>query len=355
MDALTDALSGALLARATEPSRHGVGLPRRTRMTVAFWAAAFPDGDFILRFIDPLTYLTAHRGITHSVLMLPLWAVGLALLFQFLYRRRYPWRAFLGTCALGIGIHIAGDVITSYGTMVLAPLSGWRAQLAVTFIIDPYFTAIIVAGLLGSLRWHRTPMPAVVGLAALVVYVGAQTVLHYRAKEIGDAFIAANGMAHAQAHALPQPFSPFHWLVVVEQPRWYYMSYISFTRRTVRTPPSDAGLLRRVYDSYRPVESAPWHVVPRYGEAPKDIAVAKALWESGAFTGYRRFAMFPAVYRVDRFAEKTCVRFTDLRLALSARITPFRFAACRDNAVGIWKMYYLSEIGDGTELPHAIE
>ena len=151
MDTLTHALSGALLARATEPGDPRPDqLPRRTRMWVGFWAAAFPDSDFVARFIDPLTYLTTHRGITHSVVMLPLWAAGLALLFMLIVRGKYSWRAFVGVCALGIGVHIAGDVITAFGTMIFAPLSYWRAQIPTTFIIDPYFTAIIAGGLVAS-------------------------------------------------------------------------------------------------------------------------------------------------------------------------------------------------------------
>ncbi|HEX9812607.1 MAG TPA: metal-dependent hydrolase [Burkholderiales bacterium] len=352
MDTLTHALSGALLARATEPSGTPT-IPRRTRMAVMFWAAAFPDSDFVLRFIDPLTYLTTHRGVTHSVLMLPFWAIGLALLFQFLYRGRRSWRDFVGICALGIGIHIAGDVITSFGTMVLAPVSTWRAQFPLTFIIDPYFTAIIVAGLSAALHWRDSRAPAVIGLAVLTAYVGVQAGLHYRAKGIGEAYISANGLDRAQAHALPQPFSPFHWLIVVVEPQRYTLSYISLTRTDVRTPPVDAGVLRRVYDSYRPLDRAIWQIVPRYGESVNDREIVRALWDSKVFTRYRRFAMFPAAYRVDRASERTCVRFADLRFALSGRTAPFRYAGCRENSAGDWRMYYVSD--DGTELLYAIE
>lgn len=355
MDTLTHALSGALLARAAEPPLGTATVPRRVRMTVAFWSAAFPDSDFILRFIDPLTYLTTHRGITHSVVMLPLWATGLALLFHFLYRRRYPWQAFVSVCAAGIGIHIAGDVITSFGTMIFAPVSDWRAQLPVTFIIDPYFTIIIIAGLLASWRWQHTRMPATVGLAMLIAYVGAQTVLHFQAKTLGDGFIAENRLTQARVYALPQPFSPFNWLIMVEQPQRYFLSYISFTRGKVHTPPAHAGLLRRVYDSYRPVANPLWREIPRYGESAQDIALAEALWDSTLFARYRRFAMFPAVYRVDRSTARICVRFTDLRFALSGRKPPFRYAACRSNSAPAWRMYYISDSEDGAELLHAVE
>ncbi|MEK6550290.1 MAG: metal-dependent hydrolase [Pseudomonadota bacterium] len=74
MDTLTHALSGALAARAAEPGEAGGKLlPRRARLWLGFWAAAFPDSDFIVRFLDPFIYITTHRGVTHSVVMLPLW------------------------------------------------------------------------------------------------------------------------------------------------------------------------------------------------------------------------------------------------------------------------------------------
>jgi inner membrane protein len=158
-------------------------------MWVGFWAAAFPDSDFIVRFIDPLTYLTTHRGITHSVTMLPLWALGLAFLLTLIVRRRYSWKAFVGVCALGISSHILGDVVTAFGTMIFAPFSTWRAQIPTTFIIDPYFTSIIVAGLIASMRWKATRAPAVVGFAVLTVYIGFQAILHGRAVAVGHSYI----------------------------------------------------------------------------------------------------------------------------------------------------------------------
>lgn len=355
MDTLTHALSGALLARATEPQSGTDTLSRRTRMAVGFWAAAFPDIDFVLRFADPLTYLTTHRGVTHSVLLLPLWAAGLAVVFHLLYGRRYSWRAFAGVCALGLGVHIAGDVITSFGTMILAPLSDWRAQLPATFIIDPYFTGVIVGGLLASWYWSGTRAPAIAGFAILVGYVSFQAVLHDRALRVADDYVAANRLEPAGTHALPQPFSPFHWLVVVEQPEAYHMSYVSLLRDRVPATPTDAGFLRRVYDSYRPVDQASWHRVPRYGQSAAETELARSVWEAPIFMRYRRFAMFPAVYRVDRFSERVCVWFADLRFALVGRHMPFRYAGCGTAATGDWTLYAVERDDDGAERLRALD
>lgn len=344
MDTLTHALSGALLARATEPRTPKPGqLPRRLRMWIGLWAAAFPDSDFVLRFIDPLVYLTTHRGITHSVLLLPLWALGLALAFMFILKRRYDWRAFVGVAALGIGIHIAGDVITAFGTMVFAPVSDMRVGLPFTFIIDPYFTAILVAGLVASAIWSSGRRAAVLGLAVLAAYVGVQGVLHDRALRVAEAYAATSGL-EGTAHALPQPFSPFNWMLVIEQPRAYRLAYVNLLRRE---PPAaltpDASWFTRVYASYRPASHTSWQSVPRYGASPMEATLAEQVWHLDILDRYRHFTRFPAVYRIDRDGGRTCVWFNDLRFALVGRTMPFRYGACED--AGVWRLDRL--VGDG--------
>src|SRR5689334_4217453 len=171
MDTLTHALSGALLARATAskdaPPR---SLPRR--IAAGFLACASPDLDFVVGWFGPVAYLENHRGVTHSLLLLPLWALGLSWLLAKILREPGGWRALYGITAMAIGAHVAGDLITSYGTMILAPFSDWRAGIGTTFIIDLWFSGIIIVGLLGCLFLQKTRIPAVSGLLALAGYVG---------------------------------------------------------------------------------------------------------------------------------------------------------------------------------------
>ena len=77
---------------------------------------------------------------------MPLWAVPLAWILAKILREPGGWKALYGVSVLAIGTHIAGDWITSFGTMVLAPLSDWRAGIGTTFIIDLWFSGIILAG-----------------------------------------------------------------------------------------------------------------------------------------------------------------------------------------------------------------
>src|SRR5689334_3632458 len=102
-------------------------------MLVGFVAAMAPDLDFVAGYFGTVEYLLQHRGITHSLVMLPLWAFLLAKLCALIWRRDLPWQAYFGVIAMSLGIHIAGDWITSYGTMVFAPLSDARYGLNITF------------------------------------------------------------------------------------------------------------------------------------------------------------------------------------------------------------------------------
>jgi len=84
-----------------------------------------------------------------------------------IWRRDRPWRAYFGVIALSLGAHIAGDWITSYGTMVLSPVSDIRVGIGTTFIIDLFFTGIILAGLAASAAWRKSNVPAITALGAL--------------------------------------------------------------------------------------------------------------------------------------------------------------------------------------------
>lgn len=228
MDLFTHALLGASVARTTAviaPQR--MPLHARERLVLGAAAAAFPDIDFAGFLIDPLVFLADwHQGPTHSVVMLPLWAVLIAALSVVLTKRRAVFADAVIVSALGLASHIAADLITVYGTMVFHPLSRWRPSLGTTFVIDPVFTAIILAGLIASL-WSGRRRVAGASLAVLIGYVAGQGWLQQRALEIAGASIKARGLAPQQLSALPQPFSPFNWKLIASDETLHHEAYIN--------------------------------------------------------------------------------------------------------------------------------
>ena len=347
MDTLTHALSGALLARATAPKPAADVLPLRRRIAVGALAAAFPDIDVVASWLSPLSYLYHHRGVTHSLVMVVLWAVLLAWLCTQVWRDSPRWCAYAGIIAWGIVAHIAGDWVTSFGTMVFAPLSDWRAALSTTFIIDLWFSGIIVAGLLACYVWRQSRVPALAGLAVLCAYVVFQFALQQRAIHFGEQFAAASGLRNARVSALPRPVSPFHWMVVVDANERYHYSLISLSAHAApRLLAPDAGFFARLAAPYLPLNQAQWVSAERWGGAAQ-TAVSREVLAHPRFAFFRWFAQYPVLYRIDSGNPHTCAWFQDLRFFTPGRATwPFRYGMCREHG-GEWRPYEL--LGDNTD------
>jgi inner membrane protein len=337
LDTLTHALSGALLARATAPAALSGGALAR-RIAAGFFACASPDLDFWISFVGPLEYLQYHRGPTHSVLLLPLWAFIYSWLLAKLLREPGGWRALYGVTALGIGAHIAGDLITSFGTIVLAPFSDWRAGIGTTFIIDLWFSGIILAGLIASLVWRRARVPAIAASVVLVAYVGFQAVLKERAVEFGERYAAGAGIAKAVVRAEPRPVSPFNWTVFVSDAHTHRFANVNLVRREPRELGEDAGFVAKLDAAYLPLDQARWDSRTRYGPVPAVEVVAIDAWNSAALDTFRWFAELPAY---DGITEgSTCVWFRDLRFDAPGRgDSPFRYGACRGATGDDWRAY----------------
>jgi len=344
LDTLTHALSGALLGRLMAPADAPRAIPRR--VAAGFFAGAAPDLDFVAGVAGPVEYILNHRGVTHSLVLLPLWAVGVAWLLAKLLREPGGWRALYGISAAAIGLHIVCDVITNFGTMVFAPFSDWRAAIGTTFIIDLWFSGIIVAGLVASAIAWRSRLPPIAALAVLAGYVGFQFVQRQHALEFARVYADAHGLTSARVDAQPRPVWPFNWTVFVSDDERHRFAHINLVRREPRRYQPGDGFVARIDSPYLPLAQAIWVERSRYGEV--DQARIRDAWQSPALGFFRWFAAEPAF---DGTTEGgSCVWFVDLRFATPGRdVTPFQFGACRYSPSEAWRAY--ERAGPASKLP----
>ncbi len=341
MDPLTHALSGALLVRATAPSAWPSEnvLPLRARIIAGFTAAAFPDVDLALRLIDTLTYLNWHQGPTHSLVLMPMWAFLLSCLFSRFAYKSYSWKVFYLPVCLGLAIHILGDLVTSYGLMLFAPFSTQRFSLPLVFVIDPWFSLIIISGLFFSFKYPLQRVIAVCALVGLVGYVSFLWNLHGRALSIGLGYAEAQALKRYEINALPQPLSPFNWKIIIWDGETYHVAHINLRRDQVNQQHvSSAWILKRMMLSYQPYTQVTWQRINQFGDDIVDVGLVYEAWTQQEFEKFRKFALYPAFDHSGYSVSETCFWYIDLRFKFPELPPSFRYGMCRDSEKSDWQL-----------------
>ena len=154
MDTITHGIAGALIGKAVFHGDDLFAFRPMNRQRVVTWSlmlgAIFPDSDVIRDIFshDKLLMITWHRSITHSLILLPLWALLLAAITRaFTNWRKWEAPSFAALSAIyavGILSHILMDLITSFGTMIWSPVKWSRPAWDLIFIVDFSLSAILL-------------------------------------------------------------------------------------------------------------------------------------------------------------------------------------------------------------------
>ena len=216
MDNLTHSLTGAVAAKLLEttfPTVAGESSAHRKKFWLLVSSANIPDLDVVLGLLgDPIFSIQHHRGITHSLLFAPLLALLSAMMF-FKLGRLKDFKTLWVYGLLGVWLHIFFDLITPFGTQLLAPFSAARFSLDLMFIIDPFFTAILGLTLLfgKALKSRRRPF-LFGGITFAGLYLLLEVFNHHRAYQRIETALQRDGIAATKISAFPQPLSIFRWM-----------------------------------------------------------------------------------------------------------------------------------------------
>lgn len=93
-------------------------------LAVSVGSNVIPDIDIQWTTKADATYLTLHRGLTHSFLMAPVWAALFSLLCYLIFRIKGK-RIFF-TALIGVLLHIVSDWSNAWGTGLLEPFTSRR-------------------------------------------------------------------------------------------------------------------------------------------------------------------------------------------------------------------------------------
>jgi len=217
MDTVTHGIVGALIGKAffaDDPRRFAPtwrarpNTPDRTAIIACTLGSIFPDIDV---FAGPLAHnslalITWHRNVTHSLIVLPFWAVLLALLTRWLAGIvEWPapsFRELVGIYAAGIASHIFLDVLTSFGTMVWSPLNYTRLAWDWLFIVDLALTSLALAPQLGAWAFRKSEGVYTRCFVLWVIFSGSAFLLGPLVRPIGVPFTTTGSVIATTAFAV---------------------------------------------------------------------------------------------------------------------------------------------------------
>jgi inner membrane protein len=177
MDTITHTLFGLTLYGAVDKTN----LTRKEKNVLLFTSIAgsqIPDIDVISAWWDTSgRYQMWHRGITHSLFLVPVWAALFALIARYGFGLR-GWLWFAVAMA-AVFIHDTSDIFNAWGTGYFEPFSQVRLTFGVIPIVDLVFWALIAGGAIfarfGRARWRSHRIFQLVWLF-IVLHIGIQSV-----------------------------------------------------------------------------------------------------------------------------------------------------------------------------------
>ena len=174
MDTITHGIVGALAGKALFAGRdipagdsdgkvaRAMSAPTaRAAIVACCLGSMFPDIDIFAGPLarNPLAIMEWHRNITHSAVILPIWALLLTIvsipLARVLKWKTPPFLTLFAIYAVGIATHIFLDVVTNFGTMVWSPLRYSRPAWDWIFIVDLTLTGIALVPQLAAWCYRK--------------------------------------------------------------------------------------------------------------------------------------------------------------------------------------------------------
>ena len=228
MDSLSQLALGAAVGVAV--------MGRRTAVwKSAAWGAVLgtlPDLDVVIDHGDALLNMVLHRAETHALFWLTLLAPLMGAAIARLDGEWAHWRRWWLAAWLVLITHPLLDTMTVYGTQLALPFSNHPFGVGSIFIIDPFYTLPLLAGVL--LAWglaRQRPVGALRanawGLALSTAYLAWSVAAQQHVTSLAQASLARQGIQAQALLVTPTAFNTVLWRVVATTPTQYHEGFYS--------------------------------------------------------------------------------------------------------------------------------
>ncbi len=246
MDSLTQIVLGAAVGEAVLGKKVG-----NKAMLYGAIAGTIPDLDTIVgEFLDPLTAIEIHRGISHSIVFSLVMAPILGWIVAKIHRKEIAtWQNWSWLFFWGLVTHPLLDAHTTWGTQLFWPFD-LRLAYQNIFVIDPLYTVPFLIFLILALRlpktsekrrkWNR------LGLIVSTSYMVLTLLLKWISFGKFEQALADQNIQYAELDTRPAAFNTILWYANIDAGDRYVLADYSFFDTqpiTFREVPKNHNLL----------------------------------------------------------------------------------------------------------------
>jgi len=252
MDSLTQIVLGAAVGEAVLGKKVG-----NKAMLYGAIAGTIPDLDTIVgKFLDPLTAIEIHRGISHSIVFSIVMAPVLGWLVAQLHKKAQAgWKDWSWLFFWGLVTHPLLDAHTTWGTQLFWPLD-LRLAYQNIFVIDPLYTLPFLVFLILAMRLPKASKKRRkwnnLGLIVSSAYMVLTLVLKGISYQKFTEALANEKIEYKQIDTRPAAFNTILWYANIDVGDAYLLGdYSFFDSKPIRFKyvPKDHQLLGEYRDS----------------------------------------------------------------------------------------------------------
>ncbi|MBL0919240.1 MAG: metal-dependent hydrolase [Hydrogenophaga sp.] len=224
MDSLTQIALGSAVAVAT--------MGRRTAVwKAAAWGAVagtLPDLDAFIDHGDAVLNMVLHRGESHALFFLTLFAPLMAWLVSRIHGEGALFKRWWLALWLALITHPLLDTMTVYGTQLLLPFTNHPFAVGSVFIIDLAYTLPLLIGVIVAVASPRIGFKAnALGLLLSSAYLVWSVIAQQHVTQVARASLQRQGIAAERVLVTPAPFNTVLWRVVAMGADGYAEGYHS--------------------------------------------------------------------------------------------------------------------------------
>jgi len=187
--------------------------------------AIFPDIDHIVILFKKAYYLQYHRTFTHSLITTPFFAFLLAIIIKF-WDKKGKFFTYFSLISIGIFSHLLLDLIVPYGIKLFYPFGRWYAFNWVCVIDIPLLIILLISFFIEKLNFFSEKKISLIVLLFMINFFLFRSYLNYKVVNHFHSIYPKN----IKIMALPTPFNPFEWKVIVELEKEYKYFYFNFLK-----------------------------------------------------------------------------------------------------------------------------